>query len=115
AGGCFRSACAPHRSSSSPWRPAICRFSPGRSRAKDIEPMTPDPWLEAHSYLRPLADLSAQVDRAAAGISVLDARIPGWADYRADVLAGVPLLTSADAGVDLEPGGRMAGALVEGL
>jgi hypothetical protein len=40
--------------------------------------MTQDLWLEAHSYLRPLADLSAQVDRAAAGIEVLDARIPDW-------------------------------------
>ncbi len=77
--------------------------------------MTPDPWLEAHSYLRPLADLSAQVDRAAAGIDVLDARIPDWEDYRADFLAGVPLLSSADAAVDLEPGGRMAAALLERL
>jgi hypothetical protein len=64
--------------------------------------------LEAHSYLRPLADSLAQVDRAAAAIDVLDARIPDWDDYRADFLAGVPLLSSADAAVDLEPGGRMA-------
>src|SRR5947207_13672691 len=77
--------------------------------------MTPDLWLEAHSYLRPLADLSAQVDRAAAGIDVLDARIPDWEDYRADFLAGVPLLPSTAAAVDLEPGGRMAGALLERL
>lgn len=77
--------------------------------------MTPELWLEAHSYLWPLADLSAQVDRAAAGIDVLDARIPDWEDYRADFLAGVPLLPSTDAGVDLEPGGRMAGALLERL
>src|SRR4029077_11383626 len=77
--------------------------------------MTPDLWLEAHSYLRPLADLSAQVDRAAAGIDVIDARIPDWEDYRADFLAGVPLLPSTDAAVDLEPGGRMAGALLERL
>ena len=77
--------------------------------------MTRDLWLEAHSYLRPLADLSAQVDRAAAGIEVLDARIPDWDDYRPDFLAGVPLLSSADAAVDLEPGGRMAAALLERL
>ena len=77
--------------------------------------MTSDPWLEAHAYLRPVADLCAEVDREAAGIGVLDARIPDWEDYRADFLAGVPLLTSADAGVDLEPGGRMAGALLERL
>ena len=77
--------------------------------------MTPELWLEAHSYLRPLAELSAQVDRAAAGIDVLDARIPDWEDYRADFLAGVPLLLSTTAAVDLEPGGRMAGVLIERL
>ena len=77
--------------------------------------MTRELWLETHSYLRPLADLSAQVDRAAAGIEVLDARIPDWDDYRLDFLAGVPLLSSADVAVDLEPGGRMAAALLERL
>jgi FdhE protein len=77
--------------------------------------MTQDLWVQAHSYLRPLADLSAQVDRAVAGIDVIDARLPDWDDYRADFLAGVPLLSSADAAVDLEPGGRMAAALLEKL
>ena len=77
--------------------------------------MTPDPWLDAHSYLRPLADLSAQVDSAAAGLEILDARIPDWDEYSQDFLAGVPLLSSADAAVDLEPGGRMATALLERL
>lgn len=77
--------------------------------------MTPDLWLEAHSYFRPLADLSAQVERATAGIDILDARIPDWEDYRADFLAGVPLLPSTAAAFDLEPGGRMAGALLESL
>jgi FdhE protein len=75
--------------------------------------MIPDLWLEAHSYLRPLADLSAQVDRATAAIEVLDARIPCWEDYRADFHAGVPLLPSTAAAFDLEPGGRMVGALLE--
>ena len=77
--------------------------------------MSSDLWLEAHSYLRPVADLAAQVDREAGGIDVPDIRIPDWEEYRADFRAGVPLLTSADAGVDLEPGGRMAGALIERL
>jgi FdhE protein len=77
--------------------------------------MTPDLWLEAHSYLRPIADLSAQVERAAAGIDVLDVRIPDWDDYREDFLAGVPLLSSSAAAVDLEPGGRMARTLLERL
>jgi len=77
--------------------------------------MTHERWLEAHAYLRPVADLSAQVDRAAGEIDVLDARVPDWEDYRSDFLAGVPLLTSSDASVDLEPGGRMAAALLSRL
>jgi len=77
--------------------------------------MVRDAWLEAHSYLRPVADLAAQVERAAAGIEILEARIPDWDDYRPDFLAGVPVLSSADAAVDLEPGGRMAAALLERL
>jgi FdhE protein len=77
--------------------------------------MTSDQWLEAHPYLRPMAELSARVDRAAAAIDVLAVRIPDWEDYRDEFLAGVPLLACAEAGVDLEPGGRMARALVERL
>ncbi len=77
--------------------------------------MTAEPWLEAHSYLRPVAELSGVIDRAAAEIDVLDARIPDWDDYRTDFVAGVPLLSSADAGMELEPGGRMAAALLEKL
>jgi len=77
--------------------------------------MIQDSWLEAHSYLRPLAELSAQVDRAAAEIEVLNARIPDWEAYRQEFLAGVPLLTSAGVSVDLEPGEHMAAALLERL
>jgi FdhE protein len=77
--------------------------------------MTQDLWLEAHAYLRPLAEFAAEVDRVVAGIDTVDARIPDWEDYRADFLAGVPLLSSAQAAIDLEPGGRMAAALIENL
>jgi FdhE protein len=77
--------------------------------------MIQDSWLEAHPYLGPLADLSAEVERAAAALEILDVRIPDWNDYQQDFLAGVPLLTSAGAGIDLEPGERMAATLVEQL
>ena len=77
--------------------------------------MTRELWLEAHSYLRPVADLSAHVEGAAAETEALTVRPPNWDDYRVDFLAGVPLLSSADAAVDLEPGGRMAAALLERL
>jgi FdhE protein len=76
--------------------------------------MTRETWLEAHAYLRPLGDLSAQVERALAEVEVQAVRIPDWDDYRPDFLAGVPMLSSA-AAVDLEPGGRMAAALLERL
>jgi FdhE protein len=78
--------------------------------------MIPDrAWLDAHSYLRPIADLSAQINHAAERMVVHHAGIPDWDDYRADFLAGVPLLSSADASVDLEPGGRMVASLLETL
>lgn len=77
--------------------------------------MTPETWLASHQYLRPVANLAAEVDRAARGIEALEARIPDWRDYDADFAAGVPLLSSAGAAIDLEPGGRMAAALVAHL
>jgi FdhE protein len=77
--------------------------------------MTRELWLEAHPYLRPLADLSTHVDHVLAGIAVVAAGIPDWDLYREDFLAGVPLLSSADAAIDLEPGGRMAAALLARL
>jgi FdhE protein len=72
-------------------------------------------WLDTHSYLRPIADLADEINAVAAGIETLDSRIPDWDVYRRDYLAGVPLLSSADAGLDVEPGGRMAAALLERL
>jgi FdhE protein len=41
--------------------------------------------------------------------------VPDWEDYRADFLAGVPLLQSSGAPIDLEPAGRMAALLVKRL
>ena len=77
--------------------------------------MTPDSWLEAHAYLRPVADLAAEVERATAALEIPQAPVPDWADYRADFLVGVTLLHSAAAAIDLEPGGRAAAALIEKL
>ena len=77
--------------------------------------MTHDSWLEVHPYLRPVAAFSAEVDGAAAALETLQAPIPDWEHYRPDFLAGVTLLHSADAAIDLEPGGRTAAALIERL
>ncbi len=76
--------------------------------------MTQESWLQAHAYLRPLAELSAEVDRLAA-TETIQALIPDWENYRPDFLAGVTLLQSADAAIDLEPGGRAAARLIERL
>ena len=77
--------------------------------------MTQQVWLETHSYLRPLADLAADVDRSAAGLEVGSAGIPVWDDYRPDFLAGVSLLSSGGTSVNLEPGGQLAAALIARL
>jgi FdhE protein len=77
--------------------------------------MTPESWLEAHPYLRPIAALSAEVARAVAAVETPAATVPEWNDYRGDFLAGVTLLQSAAAAIDLEPGGRTAAALIARL
>ena len=77
--------------------------------------MTLESWLEAHAYLRPVADLATKVERAAAAIDVPLARVPDFEDYRPDFLAGVSLLSSEGAAVDMAPGDRMARALVDQL
>ena len=77
--------------------------------------MTQASWLEAHPYLRSVAELSELVDRTIDQLDVAHAAIPSWDDYRPDFVAGVPLLSSADAAVDVTPGGQLAAALVDRL
>ncbi len=77
--------------------------------------MTRDAWLQAHPYLRPVADVVADVDRAAAGVNVPQARMPDWNDYRADFLDGVSLLESTQVAIDLEPAELMAAQIVDCL
>jgi FdhE protein len=80
-----------------------------------LTPLTPGGWLEAHPYLRPVAELCAVVERAAAGLVGESAAVPAWDDYESDFRAGVPLLQSANMGIDLEPAGRMAVSLADRL
>jgi len=77
--------------------------------------MTLEAWLEIHAYLRPVARLAADIDRAAASVDIPDARIPDWERYRQDFVAGVPVVHSAEAGIDLEPVERVASALFDTL
>ncbi len=78
-----------------------------------MSPLTPDGWLEAHRYLRPISEFSARVERATSELVPQNASIPNWDDYRDEYLAGIPLLQSADAPIDLEPVGSSVESLVQ--
>ncbi len=80
-----------------------------------MKPLTRDRWLDGHAYLRPVADLCGEIDRAADEIDGASPALPIWEDYRGDYLAGVPLLQSDAAAIDVEPAGRMVVSLVERL
>ena len=70
--------------------------------------MTRDGWLAAHPYLQPVADLHALVEAAVAEAFIPVAPIPNWEDYADDFRAGVPLLHSSNAAIDL---GRLEDAV----
>ena len=75
--------------------------------------LTLDAWVDAHAYLRPLGELCARIERAAAGLPVETAALPDWNAHAADFGEGVPLLRSAGAAIDFVPVGKMTQALVE--
>jgi len=74
--------------------------------------LTREAWLESHAYLRPVGELCARIERAAADLGVEAAPLPDWSACAADYREGVPLLASAAAALDLEPAGRMTLRLV---
>ncbi len=76
---------------------------------------TPESWLLGHPYLRPVAELGAQVDRAVAELGVPPAAVPDWEPYREEFEAGVPLLASTSTSIDLEPAAARMGELVRRL
>src|SRR5262245_29223102 len=62
--------------------------------------MTYETWLARHPYLRPMADVRAFVDAAAARVvSPATAGEPDWQVYQEDFKAGVPLLDSTNAAI----------------
>jgi FdhE protein len=77
--------------------------------------VTSDAWLNRHSYLRPLARLTAHVDAAADRVETPAVPTPDWEEYADDFRAGVPLLSSSAVAVDLEPAGKMALLLIRRL
>ena len=77
--------------------------------------MTPGEWLQRHPYLSDVARFSSRVDAALAKLPAADSSIPVFDDYADEHRAGVPLLQSSTAFVDLEPAGALAIALVRTL
>ena len=80
-----------------------------------MKPLTRENWLEAHTYLQPVAKLCAEVERKAADIQIGSPEIPSWEDYSGDFQEGIPLLQSSCARIDLEAIGRAAVSLVHKL
>jgi len=77
--------------------------------------LTREAWLAAHPYLAAAGELAGRIEAALRKIAVPPAAAPPWDAYAADHREGIPVLESARAGVDLEPGGAMAAALVGSL
>jgi FdhE protein len=77
--------------------------------------MTREDWLGKHAYLRSVAALGSRVESTLDRLELGTPRIPAWDDYAADFGAGVPLLSSTDAAVDLEPIGTAVRSLVGAL
>ena len=77
--------------------------------------LTREAWLESHAYLKPVGDLCARIERAAAALGAETAPLPDWTACAADYREGVTLLASDTAAIDLEPAGRMTLRLVEAL
>ena len=74
-----------------------------------------DAWLAGHSYLRTLAQWSTCVEGAAARVALGTAPLPPRDDHGEEFLAGVPLLRSEGAAVDLEPVGAATVALARAV
>lgn len=60
-------------------------------------------WLGLHPYLKATAELHALIERAAADVELPAVPVPKWDAYVEDFRAGVPLLHSAAAAIDLDP------------
>jgi FdhE protein len=77
--------------------------------------MTPETWLARHPYLEPFAHVHAIVEGAAAAVPVPGVPVPRWDDYAGDFHAGVPLIQSARAAIDLLPPEDAVRALIARL
>lgn len=77
--------------------------------------MTKDRWVSAHPYLHSLADVDALVEQAASRLVAPALSAPDFEAYAADYFAGVPLLHSAKAAIDLSAPEQAVEALINML
>lgn len=77
--------------------------------------MTADAWVAAHPYLRPVADLHALVERVSSAATRSTARIPNWDAYAGDFTAGIPLMWSTNAALDLSEAERAVRSVIQDL
>jgi FdhE protein len=63
--------------------------------------MTLDVWVGSHAFLRPLANLHAQLEAAVAAAAPPEPALPEWRTYESEFDGGVPLLASTGAAIDL--------------
>jgi FdhE protein len=76
--------------------------------------VTLETWLQAHEYLQPIARVRRRIEAALGTLQeVARPEPPPWNDYAGDFLAGVPLLQSAGAAIDLEPTEQAIAVLTE--
>jgi FdhE protein len=69
-------------------------------------------WIRSHEFLRPLARLHARIDDAIATAAPAGPPLPDWNAYAAEFAAGVPLLASDNAAIDLTAIDRAAAHVV---
>jgi FdhE protein len=62
-----------------------------------------------------MADLCERIDRVCSQLPLPPVAVPAWEAFQEDLEAGIPLLSSAGARVDLEPVGGVVARLVQRL
>jgi len=77
--------------------------------------MTQVDWLTQHPYLRPLAQLHAEVNAFASALPRANFEVRLWDRYAPEFNAGVPLLLSSRVELDLATAGKMLETLLDQL
>jgi len=75
----------------------------------------PEGWLDDHPYLRSIAAFCGRVDAALSELELAEVAPPDLDACRDDLEAGIPLLSSPNARVDLQPAVAAVGELLRAL